>query len=169
MNHSADRDLTRVRTSSTIPSVGQWLGWRYQRDRGIEMALLEAKITAQREEVERQQHAIDTLRRYLGDGGTIFTITRYAKSGMSRWVRVVVPVVEPLFSQGRPDIVDITYYISVVTSLRMGADGLRFGGSGFDADTDIVNHLQHVLGLEPIQHDNGWREDRITARKLATY
>lgn len=118
---------------------------------------------------EEREHAISTLRKYLGDGGTIFTITRYSKSGMSRWVRIMVPVIEPQFNNGQPDIVDITYYLSVLVSRTLDDDGLKFSGSGFDADSYIVQDLQRVLGIEPERSESGYRKDKIISRKLATY
>lgn len=121
------------------------------------------------EDQERIEHAREALQKWLGEGGVIYTITRYSQSRMSRWVRVLVPVNDPLYRDGKPEIVDITYYIAQVTTLKLDDDGLKFGGYGFDADTDIVAHLQRVLGLEPEQSANGYRQDKITARKLVTY
>lgn len=86
---------------------------------------------------EDKQQAIDTLKKYLKPGDTVYTkVEHVARSGMSRHISVYVTkdgVIE-----------DITWLVARATGMRMSdkTGGLVVGGCGMD----MTFHVVYCLG-----------------------
>ena len=120
-----------------------------------------------------QTAAIETLRTYYKPGDTVHTLLEsMSRSGMSRSIRVVLPVQEPDRRTGRPsiDFLHPNHLVAVALGLRRSksGDGVILGGCGMDMGFALAYELSHALyptGYECIgqgcpsnDHSNGDRD-----------
>lgn len=85
-------------------------------------------------------HSMQTLRKYLKPGDTVFTqLNHVSRSGMMRAIAVKV------IRNNRP--IDLTWHVGEVTGYKMSKthDGLAVGGCGMDMGFHLVYSLSSIL------------------------
>ncbi len=93
-----------------------------------------------RESAIDREIAINNLKAMLTDGQRIYTIIRHvSRSGMRREISVAV------IHHGGVHSID--YDASQALGARQGKRGIICNGCGMDMGFDLVNRLEHALGM----------------------
>lgn len=98
-------------------------------------------------EKERQE-AIEQLRQWIKPGDTVYTVLDHvSSSGMTRHIRVVVPMIEGQNGNSKVDFIHPNYSIGKALGYRQAkrGDGLVVSGCGMDMGFAVVYDLAHVL------------------------
>jgi len=92
---------------------------------------------------ESRKYAKELLSRHLTAGMTvIYThVSSVSSSGMSRRIRCYIAIID----DGKPEIMDITYYVSQVCGYSMNDAGMLVKGCGMDMGFAVVYDLSNVL------------------------
>jgi hypothetical protein len=97
------------------------------------------------------------LRKWLKPGDTVYTILESrAASGMSRWIRVLIPYVN---ETGEIGFIHPNYAVSIVLNLRRDGnhEGVMMQGCGMDMGYEIVYRLGKALWPEGTPEPHGSR------------
>lgn len=106
--------------------------------------MAQSKISYSKEERKQElEHATEMLKRWLSPGCRVYTMLKsVSKSGMSRRIRCAVAIVD---LDGKPEILDITYYVAQVCGYSMNDSGLLVKGCGMDMGFAVVISLSYRL------------------------
>lgn len=98
-----------------------------------------------------REQALETLRKLLKPGDTVYTILRHvSKSGMSRHIDLVV------ISEGRPR--NISFFAATAMRDSQAKDGsIKVNGCGMDMGFHLVYNLGYYLWPEGTQKPHGSR------------
>lgn len=92
-----------------------------------------------RQQAERQE-ALDTLRKWIKEGDTVYTVLRHvSRSGMQRIIGVVV------FLDGDPIHPNYSVGTLLERAVKMNQDGVVCRGAGMDMGFDLVYSLSHAM------------------------
>lgn len=94
---------------------------------------------ARKNEAEKAE-AIESLRKYLSPGATVYTVLRHrSRSGMYRVIDAYVIVDNEPYR--------ISYSAAKATGYRYDRrhEGVGIGGCGFDVGFELVHHLSYVM------------------------
>ena len=92
--------------------------------------------------------AIEQLKQWIKPGDTVYTVLDHVSwSGMTRHIRVVVPMVEGKNGNSTVDFIHPNYSVAKACGYRQAkrGDGLVVGGCGMDMGFSVVYDLSHVL------------------------
>ena len=85
-----------------------------------------------------KKEAINTLKKYIKRGDTIYTtVTHVTKTGMTRDIKV------RQIKRNRP--LNWTYYVANALEYKQKNNGVRIGGCGMDMGFALVYNLARVL------------------------
>lgn len=117
------------------------------------MATLTKSKQAERDE------AIQRLREMLKPGDEVYTsLTHVSSSGMTRGIKVLVPIVDEYSREGKPYIHDISYLVARAIPAPMHAKGgVKVGGCGMDMGFSLVYELGYCLFPEGFSLPEGKR------------
>lgn len=107
-------------------------------------------------DVEREE-ALTTLRKWLKPGATVYTILEHhAASGMSRYIRVVIPYVR---DNGEIDFIHPNHAVAKALGLRRNdkREGMLIQGCGMDMGFEIVYRLGAALWPDGTSEPHGTR------------
>ena len=94
------------------------------------------------EQAERKAYAFELLRRHLEAGKTVYThCNSVSSSGMARRIRCYIAIID----DDKPEIMDISYYVSQVCGYSMNDSGMLLRGCGMDMGFEVVYNLSAVL------------------------
>ncbi len=98
--------------------------------------------------------AIEQLRGWIKPGDTVYTVLDHvSSSGMTRHIRVVVPMVDGKNGNSRVDFIHPNYSVAKATGHKQAkrGDGVVIGGCGMDMGFALICDLSHVLYGEGYQ------------------
>lgn len=109
-------------------------------------------------QVKEQQEAIAQLREWIKPGDTVYTILDHvSSSGMSRHIRVLVPLVNGKNGNSTVDFIHPNWAVGKALQIRHARrngreqDALLIGGCGMDMGFHLVYQLSHALYGEGYQ------------------
>jgi hypothetical protein len=97
-----------------------------------------------KEKEQEKARCLDNLKKWLKDGDCLYMMTEYTRSGMTRYIRVFLPV-------ARGDIDNLTYNVAFACGYpikgRCGSWYLVVRGCGYSAVDSVLKSIMHKTGL----------------------
>lgn len=110
------------------------------------------------EQAQQVKAAMTDLRKVFPKGSTAYTVlTHVSRSGMSRRIMVLAPVMATRHGKRRRIIRDMSYRIADVLHYRVhDSGGLVVGGAGMDMGFAVVYELAQALYGDGYALDQQW-------------